>query len=87
MILIHSNSAKKVYSYFWDSIAQAPFLYNSTLKEFMTFVDKRSVAAKTKFALDKQLGGIMFWRLNGDTYNNVLLDAIYQQINSTSKKK
>jgi chitinase len=81
--LVEEYTEKQGYTYFWDSIAQAPFLYNSTLKEFVTFDDKRSVAAKTKFALDKQLGGIMFWRLNGDTYNNGLLDAIYQQINST----
>ena len=85
--LVEEYTEKQGYTYFWDSIAQAPFLYNSTLKEFVTFDDKRSIAAKTKFALDKQLGGIMFWRLNGDTYNNGLLDAIYQQINSTSKKK
>lgn len=81
--LVEEYTEKQGYTYFWDSITQAPFLYNSTLKEFVTFDDKRSVAAKTKFALDKQLGGIMFWRLNGDTYNNGLLDAIYQQINST----
>lgn len=84
--LVEEYTEKQGYTYFWDSIAQAPYLYNSELKEFVTFDDKRSVAAKIKFALDKQLGGIMFWRLNGDTYNNGLLDVIYKQINSTSKK-
>lgn len=74
--LLEDYTAEKGYNYFWDSIAQAPYLYNSTLKEFVTFDDKRSVTAKTKFALEKKLGGIMFWRLNGDVYEKGLLDAI-----------
>ncbi|MEN9303712.1 MAG: hypothetical protein RL264_2141 [Bacteroidota bacterium] len=74
--LLEDYTVEKGYNYFWDSIAQAPYLYNATLKEFVTFDDKRSVSAKTKFALEKKLGGIMFWRLNGDVYENGLLDAI-----------
>lgn len=74
--IVEDYTAEKGYNYFWDSIAHAPYLYNATLKEFVTFDDKRSVTAKTKFAIEKKLGGIMFWRLNGDLYENGLLDAI-----------
>jgi chitinase len=82
--LLEDYTAEKGYNYFWDSIAQAPYLYNATLKEFVTFDDKRSVSAKTKFALEKKLGGIMFWRLNGDVYENGLLDAIDKEKHADS---
>lgn len=68
------------YEYHWDSIAQAPFLYNRQLKTFVTFDDKKSVSLKTKYALDKKLGGIMFWQLKGDNYREGLLDAINHTI-------
>ncbi len=74
--LITDYTETKGYHYYWDSIAQAPFLYNKQLQVFVTYDDKKSVAAKTQYAIDKNLGGIMFWKLNGDTYSNGLLSAI-----------
>ena len=71
------------YEYHWDSIAQAPFLYNKQLRTFVTFDDKKSVSLKTEYAVDKKLGGIMFWQLRGDTYSGGLLDAIDKQIKQT----
>ena len=70
------------YEYHWDSVAQAPFLYNKQLGIFVTCDDKKSVSLKTRYAIDKKLGGIMFWKLNGDTYREGLLDAIYRQTTS-----
>ena len=84
-ILLEDYTEEKGYRYHWDSIAHAPFLYNSELKEFVTFDNKQSVAAKTSYALNKKLGGIMFWRLNGDTYSDGLLDAIDKQIKTVNK--
>jgi len=64
----------------WDPIAKAPFLYNSTDSIFITYDDPESVKLKTQYALDHQLGGIMFWELGGDTNESGgLLDAIYEQ--------
>ncbi len=77
---IESYTEKEGYIFYWDSIAQAPYLYNNQLKTFVTYDDKRSVAFKTKYALDMDLGGIMFWKLNGDTYSNGLLDAIDKEV-------
>ena len=78
--LLESYTVKNGYGYYRDSIAQAPFLYNKQLKTFVTFDDKTSVALKTKYAIDKKLGGIMFWKLNSDTYKDGLLDAIDKQL-------
>ena len=84
-MLLEDYTEEKGYRYHWDSVANAPFLYNSELKEFVTFDNKQSVAAKTSYALNKKLGGIMFWRLNGDIYSGGLLDAIDNQIKATYK--
>jgi chitinase len=34
------------------------------------------MALKTKYAIEKGLGGIMFWELTEDVYNNGLLEVI-----------
>jgi chitinase len=43
---------------------------------FGTFDNPKSISAKTKFAIESGLGGIMFWQLAGDLYENGLLHAI-----------
>ena len=73
------------YNYHWDSIAQAPFLYNKRLKTFVSFDDKKSVSLKTKYAIDNKLGGIMFWQLRGDSFKDGLLDAIDKQIKTNKQ--
>jgi Chitinase len=78
-------TAKKFASYFsksdgyidyWDSTANAPYSYSPTKKMFGTYDNTRSIELKTKYALNKKLGGIMFWELSGDVYNNGNVDAI-----------
>jgi chitinase len=78
--LIDTLKENNGYKYYWDSIAQVPFLYNKKIKTFVSFDDKKSVALKAKYAVDKKLGGIMFWQLRQDTFNDGLLDAIDKQI-------
>ena len=63
----------------WDSIAKAPFLYNAEEKIFITYDNVESCRLKTEYAMRKKLGGMMFWKLNGDLPKDGLLDAIYQE--------
>ena len=63
---------------YWDTIAQAPYKYNPKDSLFATFDDYQSVALKTRFAKAEKLGGIMFWELRCDKYEDGLLNAIYQ---------
>lgn len=69
-------SADKGFAYHWDDVAKAPYLYNPTEKLFVTFDDKRSIDLKTKYVIDKKLGGIMFWQLAQDVPSGGLLEAI-----------
>ncbi len=66
------------FQHFWDKTSQAPYAYDANNKLFATFDDKKSLTLKTQYALDKQLGGIMFWELSHDTNEDGLVDAIYK---------
>ncbi len=70
-------SAKEGFVKYWDSVAKAPYMYNATKKLFVTYDDEESLRAKTRYAADQQLSGIMFWQLTHDTRRNGLLDAIH----------
>jgi chitinase len=61
---------------YWDTGAQSPYSYSPSKKEFATYDDKRSIAAKTKYVVEKKLGGLMFWELSEDVYTNGLVEEI-----------
>lgn len=65
------------YQVSWDGKAQAAFAYNTEQQRYATFDNPRSVALKTRYAKEHQLGGIMFWELPGDTDSGDLVSAIY----------
>lgn len=64
------------YVFHWDPVAQAPYMYNAREKLFVTYDDSVSIRLKTQYALDKHLGGIMFWQLPEDLFRGGLLDVI-----------
>lgn len=64
------------YAYRWDSVAHAPYYFNAKEKLLVSFDDKKSIAEKTRYAINKKLDGIMFWELTNDVYSNGLLQAI-----------
>lgn len=68
------------YTLYWDDEAKAPYAYNAKQQIFATFDDKRSAQLKTQYAIDKGLGGVMFWELRQDKISGGLLDAIYEQV-------
>jgi chitinase len=60
----------------WDPVAQAPYMYNLNKRLFVTYDDTMSIRLKTRYAMDKKLGGIMFWQLPEDKFTDGLLDVI-----------
>ena len=60
-------------------MAKAPFLYDQAGSIFISYDDTVSVKLKTKYTLDKNPEGIMFWELGNDTKEeNWLSDKICQ---------
>ena len=67
------------YVYYWDDTAKAPYYYNAATQTFITFEDKKSIALKTRYAIENKLFGIMFWQLTDDRFQ----DGLLQSINNT----
>lgn len=57
-----------------DPVSLAPWVYDGN--NFLTFDDPASLRAKTAYADEKQLGGVMIWELSGDTTEGILLKAL-----------
>ncbi|MGC4036711.1 MAG: glycoside hydrolase family 18 protein [Chitinophagaceae bacterium] len=64
------------YLYYWDDTAKAPYYYSSAAQTFVTFEDKKSIALKTRYAIENKLFGIMFWQLTEDKFQDGLLQSI-----------
>ncbi len=67
------------YVRYWDALSQTPFLFNGN--GLVSYDDDLSLAAKTGYAVDRRLGGVMIWELSNDTransaHPNLLLNAV-----------
>ncbi len=60
----------------WDDIAKAPYAINKKRRLLATYDDERSIKLKTRYAKENHLGGIMFWQLVDDKFQNGLLETI-----------
>ena len=71
-----SLAPERGFNILWDSIAHAPYALNQERNILATYEDERSMALKTKYAIDQGLGGIMFWQLCDDKPKGGLLEVI-----------
>jgi len=78
--IIKEFENKNGYVRYWDPVAKAPYLYNKEERKFITYEDKKSIKLKTQYAIEKGLGGIMFWQLRSDAEKDGLLDAIHEVV-------
>ena len=69
-------SIKSGYTSYWDDTAKAPYSYNAVEQKFATYDNERSIELKTKYVIDKRLGGIMFWQIINDIHKGGLVDMI-----------
>lgn len=72
------EEALKQFEIMWDETAQAPYGVQLFHRLLATYDDERSIALKTKYALDNRLGGIMFWQMMDDEYEDGLLDVMWR---------
>jgi chitinase len=69
-------AASNGFTGYWDDIAKVPYCFNAVKKVFATFDDERSVTLKTKYAIAKDLNGLLIWELRQDDGQQRLLHAI-----------
>lgn len=77
---INFEDVRSNFSFYWDSLANAPYAYDSINKIFATFDDHKSIKLKSQYALENNLGGIMFWQLMNDKKQNGLLKTMVNEI-------
>jgi chitinase len=63
---------------YWDSVSNAPWLYNPATRTFVSYEDTASIGVKCQYIRNHRLGGMMFWEYTGDTADHALLSAIHQ---------
>ena len=60
----------------YDDVAEAPYVYDEETKEFITFDNPRSLAAKVKFVKDTGMLGIMFWEYTHDDEDSIMVKTL-----------
>jgi chitinase len=66
---------------YWDETAQVPWLYTEANDGLMiTYEDPASIKLKTSYAVENNLGGVMFWELTNDNADSDLLKAVHSAI-------
>ncbi len=69
-----------VYTRYWDDQVKVPWLYKKETKIMISYEDSESIAAKARYVIQRNLGGMMFWDLGQDDSKSSLLGAIYKQL-------
>ena len=64
----------------YDSAAKAPYIYVKPSKTVISYDDPQSIKDKCQYAIDKNLGGVMFWEYWEDRTGQ-LLQAIKEGMN------
>ena len=60
------------YVRYWDDIAHVPYLWNAQTREFVSYDDPKSLAAKADFVEAHALGGMMYWEQSQDPDGELL---------------
>jgi len=55
-----------LFTSYWDSQAQVPYLLGNTINTFVSYDDEQSVALKAEYALNHGARGVIIWELTGD---------------------
>jgi hypothetical protein len=70
-----------VYTRYWDEKCMVPYMHNenssmSTYNEFICYDDEQSIGVKASYIKDNAMGGMMFWELGFDTWDDDSWDAL-----------
>jgi len=61
------------YTRYYDASAGVPYIVKNDGTEFVSYDDPRSIADKSAYILENELGGMMFWENGTDTTGTLLM--------------
>ncbi|WP_173969671.1 T9SS-translocated chitinase ChiA [Flavobacterium bizetiae] len=70
-MLVTPSAASAGWVRYFDNTTKVPYLYNATLKQFISYEDKQSMDLKVQYIKSKNLAGGMVWELSQDTRGSV----------------
>ncbi|MDT3401913.1 glycoside hydrolase family 18 protein [Mucilaginibacter terrae] len=70
---------KKGFIAYTDTNAKAPYIFNPTTLELMTYDDEASVTEKCNYVIKYKMAGVMFWEYDAD-WNGYLLNQIVKTL-------
>jgi len=65
--IVNEYKGKPGWEYGYDADAEAPYVFNKTTGDLISYEDARSATAKGKYVLAKNLGGLFSWSIDSDT--------------------
>jgi len=80
--IVNKYKGQPGWEYQYDATAEAPYLFNKSTGMLITYDDARSVEAKGKYVLNKNLGGLFAWSVESD--NGDILNAMNESLVSGS---
>ncbi|MDR7212458.1 T9SS-translocated chitinase ChiA [Flavobacterium piscis] len=85
-MLVTPTAAAAGWVRYFDNTTKVPYLYNATLKQFISYEDKQSMDLKVQYIKSRNLAGGMVWELSQDTRGsipNALLNQVDTSFGST----
>jgi GH18 family chitinase len=70
-MLVTPAAASAGWVRYFDNTTKVPYLYNATLKQFISYEDKQSMDLKVQYIKSKNLAGGMVWELSQDTRGSI----------------
>ncbi|EFO85832.1 hypothetical protein CRE_01672 [Caenorhabditis remanei] len=63
----------------WDEESKSSYIYNPQTKNYLTFEDEKSIAAKIDYVNKSNLGGVWIWTIDMDDDKNSLINMVKHQ--------
>ncbi len=81
-MLVTPTAAAAGWVRYFDNTTKVPYLYNATLKQFISYEDKQSMDLKVQYIKSRNLGGGMVWELSQDTRGSIP-NALLNQVDTS----
>ncbi|HEC5278615.1 TPA: glycoside hydrolase [Enterobacter cloacae] len=80
--IVNEYKGKPGWEYGYDADAEAPYVFNKSTGELISYEDARSTTAKGKYVMAKNLGGLFSWSIDSD--NGDILNAMNESLLGSS---
>ncbi|MWB93208.1 T9SS sorting signal type C domain-containing protein [Flavobacterium sp. GA093] len=81
-MLVTPTAAAAGWVRYFDNTTKVPYLYNATLKQFISYEDKQSMDLKVQYIKSRNLAGGMIWELSQDT-RGAVPNALINQVDTS----